>query len=186
MKINLADYDSGSTEPWTADILAAIARGINAKHILELGTFEGRTTEWLAGATDGTVVTVEMDPARSALAEQRVRAAGHANVTFVVGDSTGFLRAYTGPRFRFAFIDDDHSYVHVAEELQLLLPHMEPGGVIAMHDVLGVFGLDRLVHRYGGVVLHTPVLYAAGGLGLISIHDPTLHTIKGEDIVIHP
>ncbi|NIW93483.1 MAG: hypothetical protein GWN20_11515, partial [Phycisphaerae bacterium] len=46
----LEDYLAGSTEPWAASVIAAIVRLKKPRRILELGTFEGRTTQAIAAA----------------------------------------------------------------------------------------------------------------------------------------
>lgn len=182
MSYQIADYLTGSTEPWAAELVAALAKGIMAKNVLELGAYEGKTTRLLAEAvagTGGTVAAVESDPARAAA----LQALGLPRVQVVCDDAISVLKR-PQPAWDFAFVDDDHTLAHVQEELSLLLPQMRRGGLIVMHDVLGVFGLDRLVYRHGGTILHTPLLHAAGGLGLISVHDPLLHDHLGNTIVI--
>src|SRR5947209_20232824 len=52
--------------------LYLLARLCNAKRILELGTFMGYSTLWLAKSLtkDGTIVTIEYDASHAALAQQ--------------------------------------------------------------------------------------------------------------------
>lgn len=167
-------------------ILLSLIVGIRARSVLELGAFEGTSTVPLAMAAalnGGRVVAVELDPERLATAAHRLVDNGIENADLCNVDAITFLKDKRGT-FDFAFVDDDHGYAHVQEEIELLIPLMNPGGIIAMHDVLGVFGLDRIVYRNGGIILHTPLLHAAGGLGLISIHDPHLHNAAGEEIRI--
>lgn len=181
--VDLADYTSGSTEPWIVEILVSLVRGIRATSVLELGAFEGKTTGWLASATAGTVTAVEGDPQRLSLASGSLQ--DRTNVRWVCQDTIAYLSSLPAdPTWDFVFVDDDHGYAHVAEELDLLLPRMKRGGLIAMHDVIGSFGLSRLVHRHGGIVLHTPLLHAAGGLGLISVHDPNLKSVSGAYVIV--
>lgn len=181
--IDLSEYTSGSTEPWIAEILVSLIRGIRATEVLELGAFEGKTTGWLAAATTGTVTAVEADATRLSKAAGSLQDC--PNIRWVCGDTIRFLQGKPAePTFDFAFVDDDHTYAHVSEELDLLLPRMKRGGIIAMHDVLGSFGLSRLVHKHGGIVLHTPLLHAAGGLGLISVHDPNLKNHAGAYVIV--
>lgn len=180
---DLTEYTSGSTEPWIVEILVSLIRGIRATSVLELGAFEGKTTGWLAAATTGTVTAVEGDAPRLALASGSLQDC--SNIKWVCQDTVAYLQGLPAdPTFDFAFVDDDHSYAHVSEELDLLLPRMKRGGIIAMHDVIGSFGLGRLVHKHGGIVLHTPLLHAAGGLGLISVHDPNLRNASGAYVIV--
>ena len=173
--VDLADYQSGSSEPWTVDILLAIQHALRPQLTLELGSYEGMTTKALAeNATrwGGRLITVELDPARQAVAQ--TRCAGLTNIEWVLADTEQYLRDYAGDRFGFVFVDDDHDKAHVARELNLLhdWQHwtlMAPGGVIACHDVVGAFGLGPVVTAHHGFVLNLPLLHPAGGLGLIQV-----------------
>lgn len=172
---SLADYTSGSTEPWTVDILLALQSALRPKLTLELGSFEGLTTFDLAANAarwGGRVITVEMDASRQAVA--RTRCASLTNIEWVLDDAEKFLDAYCREPFDFVFVDDDHDKQHVYRELNLLhnWQHwtlMAPGGLIACHDVYGSFGLAEVVTGHHGFNLNLPLLHTAGGLGLIQI-----------------
>lgn len=166
----LIRYVSGSTEPWSASVVCALAWSIDAREVLELGAFEGLTTTALAKALpEAHITAIEHDANRAGVAKKRVAFEGCENVDVVQNDAIRFLRACIdlGLMFDFAFVDDDHTYAHVAEELDLLKRVVRPGGMITMHDVLGDFGLDQLVHHHGGRIIELPLLHAAGGLGVI-------------------
>src|SRR5215469_7312440 len=60
-----------NVEPPTAELLGVLIRATGARRILELGTSNGYSTIWLADAaeaTGGSVISVEVDPARIWLA----------------------------------------------------------------------------------------------------------------------
>jgi predicted O-methyltransferase YrrM len=66
-------------EPPTAELLGILIRARGALRILELGTSNGYSTIWLAdasAATDGGVVSVDIDPLRIELARENLGAAG--------------------------------------------------------------------------------------------------------------
>lgn len=66
-------------EPQTARLLAVLARALNAKRLLELGTSNGYSTIWLADAAracGGLLRSVEVDAARVAEAAANLRRAG--------------------------------------------------------------------------------------------------------------
>jgi len=68
-------------EPDTARLLAVLARGLNAKRLLELGTSNGYSTIWLADAAracGGSLTSVEIESERVAEAEANLRRAGLA------------------------------------------------------------------------------------------------------------
>jgi predicted O-methyltransferase YrrM len=181
--VALADYASGSTEPWSVEILCALVRGLRAQHIVELGAFEGRTTVWLAEAAasvGGRVTAVEYDAERAARVAARCQS--HTNVTIVQQDALTFLAGQPPCTIDFAFVDDDHAFAHVAAELAALRPLMTLGGCIAVHDVLGRFGLAPLIYREGGLVLALPLLHSAGGLGLITFPPVELSMYDGSHV----
>ena len=163
-------YRSGSTEPWTADLLHALIRALQPQRLLELGSFLGLTTRRLADAMgpNASLVAVECDIDRHRTTQ--LAFGGVAQVQVVHEEALAFLRSRPEP-FDFVFVDDDHSVQHVAAELDLLLvpvhPLVNPIGLVAVHDVDGPFNLAGVVVRHHGWILHLPKLHVAGGLGLI-------------------
>lgn len=166
-------YPTGVTEPWTQQVVAALLVASGQRNVLELGSYLGLTTVWLALALErlggGTLTTVELDPARFEHTKQRLYdlRLQKAEVHFVNRDSLVALADLPDASVGFAWVDDDHQAAHVAEELRLLRPKMVPGGLITMHDVSGPLGLDTVCRAHGGYVLHFPRLGVAGGLGVI-------------------
>jgi predicted O-methyltransferase YrrM len=66
-------------EPETARLLAVLARGLRATHLLELGTSNGYSTIWLADAAracEGRLRSVELDPTRISEAGDNLARAG--------------------------------------------------------------------------------------------------------------
>lgn len=64
-----------TSSPPTGALLAVLVRALGARRILELGTSNGYSTIWLADAArdiDGTVTSVELDPQRTAMAQQNL------------------------------------------------------------------------------------------------------------------
>ena len=172
----LAPYVPGSTEPWSVSVLCALTWLTRACDVLELGAFEGRTTEKLAETLEGAptrfpnLVAVEVDGPRAEVARNRCARFPHVRV--VERDAIPFLREclVEGLSFDVAFVDDDHTYAHVAEEIDLLKSGVvRRGGIIVMHDVLGEFELAPLVHLHDGFIIDLPLMHAAGGLGVIRV-----------------
>ena len=168
----LAPYISGSTEKWSASVVCAFAWSIDARDVLELGAFEGLTTFKLAHPfPEAMIYAVEHDETRANVVRKRCADQGARNVQVIQRDAIAFLRECIdlGRVFDFAFVDDDHTYAHVAEEIDLLKHIVRPGGLIVMHDVIGAFGLDQLVWHHGGRIIELPLLHAAGGLGVLRV-----------------
>jgi predicted O-methyltransferase YrrM len=84
-----------NVEPETAELLAVMIRSLRPRRVLELGTSNGYSTIWLADAVEavhGSLTSVEIDPARAAIARTHLeRAALHAEL--VTGDAADVLRA---------------------------------------------------------------------------------------------
>jgi len=165
----LESYTSGSTEPWTAQAIVGLMQGVQAKRVLELGSFIGLTTKQLLGGLPltGSLDTVEFDPDRFETVKNLF--AHDTRVTVWQQDVIDFLELWAGPPFDFVFVDDDHKAKHVALELDTLIARklVRPGGLIVVHDVCGPFSLDHVVRSCGGFILDLPKLHAAGGLGII-------------------
>ena len=167
-------YPTGVTEPWTQQVVADLLVASGQSVVLELGTYLGFTTLWLALALDAAerdsrLLTVELDRSRCNAAYARLAPIPlkHVNVTFAQDEACHAINALPDASVGFAWVDDDHSPAHVDEELTLLRPKMREGGLITMHDVSGPLGLDAVCRAHGGHVLHFPRLGAAGGLGVI-------------------
>jgi predicted O-methyltransferase YrrM len=68
-----------NVEPETAELLGVLIRAVGARRILELGTSNGYSTIWLADAaqvTGGRVLSVDVDPGRTELAQSNLAAMG--------------------------------------------------------------------------------------------------------------
>jgi predicted O-methyltransferase YrrM len=108
-----AGLPPADVSPPQGALLELLARLRGARAILELGTLGGYSTIWLARglAPGGTLLTVEVDPERAALARRNVAAAGLAAAVEVrAGDAAEVLPQLVadgrGP-FDLVFIDAD-------------------------------------------------------------------------------
>lgn len=116
--------------------LHILARSINARRILEIGTLGGYSTIWMAYALpeNGKIFTLEVDENCARVARRNFERAGVANkVELVTGRALETLPAITGP-FDLIFIDADKQnnpdYFHWA------LKYIQPGGVIIVDNVV--------------------------------------------------
>lgn len=170
----LAAYRSGSTEPWTADVVAAIAVALNAQTIIETGTFEGHTTVAMAMALSragipATIYTVEVMRERAETARRLFSSDFHPSVHVEVANNDALLALndFADDCVDLVFLDDDHTAGHVAREIREALRVLRKGGVCLVHDADGPFGIGPVVIAAGGIVLPFVKLHAAGGLGVI-------------------
>ena len=176
-------YNTGVTEPWTQQAVASILRASTKSRVLELGSYLGHTTVWMAQVLEESqtpfpdLTTVELEATRS---EETINKLNKLGLRFpwaaLAQDSISYLKSCTPHTFDFVWVDDDHTTDHVAEELELLirptareLGVVAPGGIILMHDVYGPHALGGVCSRYGGVCLDFPKLGSDGGLGVIQL-----------------
>ncbi len=132
----------GHAEGWPivgaaeGSLLHILARGIQARRILELGTAIGYSGTWLARALpeEGELVTVEGDPETAEIARKNFEKTGVASrVTILVGIAQDVLSDLKGP-FDYIFNDIDK------EGYPIILPHLierlRLGGLLLTDNVL--------------------------------------------------
>ena len=138
-------------EPPSAEFICALAAGIQARRLLEVGGSSGLSTIALAAAareTGGRLVSIEVEPARQALARQRLAGLGLSErVDFVLADAGHVLPQYD--ELDFVLIDcekDDY-------ERFLSLLRLAPGAVVVADNILShsLGQYVSAVRRYPGV-----------------------------------
>jgi hypothetical protein len=132
--------------------VCAPARGT----ILEIGSYKGKSTVGLASVAQryglGPVVAVDPHTApavtdfghasrvsswedfQASLHAAGVEGAVEAHRSY----SRDLARGWSRP-IRFLWIDGDHTYRGAKEDIDLFRPHLVPGAIVAMHDVLHSF-----------------------------------------------
>ena len=175
-----APYRSGSAEPWTVDLLCALIVARQPHIVVETGRFLGLTTRALFAAMrtylpvhGGMLHSVEYDKDRydavvAGRHEWCVAQTDGLGCALYHREAVEYLRGCPDDSVDFVFLDDDHDANHVNAELYEVRRILRPGGLCAVHDVIGPFGLDRVVRLHSGIIIDLPRLHAAGGLGLIS------------------
>jgi len=120
--------------------LQLLARSVNAKKILELGTLGGYSTIWLAKALplDGHMITLELEQANADIARQNIIKAGLDPVVDIrVGKALELLplieEEEIGP-FDMIFIDADKP--PYAEYFEWALKLSRPGTIIVCDNVI--------------------------------------------------
>jgi caffeoyl-CoA O-methyltransferase len=120
--------------------LQVLARMVNAKKILEIGTCGGYSTIWLARSLpiEGHLITLEIDPDYAAVARASIIKAGLDTVVDIrVGKALDILHemetAEEGP-FDMIFIDADKP--PYAEYFDLAVKLSRPGTVIVADNVI--------------------------------------------------
>ncbi len=126
-----------NVEPPTAELLGVLIRATGARRILELGTSNGYSTIWLADgakATDGAVVSVDVDAVRTELARENLRGAGlEDRVELRTEDAAATLERSGDGEWEFVFLDSERpAYPGYVPDLVRTLA---PGGLLAVDNV---------------------------------------------------
>lgn len=150
----------GSSIPEVRQLLGVLAAG---RRVAEAGTAFGQGAEAMA-RTATSVVTVELDPERAAIAAERL--GPYTNVELLVGDWRELLPP-RGP-FGLVFLDGG-GFKHAPEESSDLVFHLlERGGLLVVDDLTpGRTEFDRVrgwAHGHSGLraaeILTTPATAA--------------------------
>jgi len=116
--------------------LKLLANLVQAKRILEIGTFSGYSALSMAEALpeDGSLITCDMDPDAIAVAKKYFAESPHGKkITLLEGPALESIKSLTGD-FDMAFIDaDKENYLNY---YKAILPIIRKGGLIVVDNVL--------------------------------------------------
>jgi predicted O-methyltransferase YrrM len=123
--------------PDTGEFLAVLTRASGATRILELGTSNGYSTLWLADAAGsaGTVTTVELSSAKTALARNNFARAGlHDRIRQVEGEAGAYLAGCDDASVDLLFLDSERrAYPDWWPQLARVL---RPGGLMVVDNAV--------------------------------------------------
>jgi predicted O-methyltransferase YrrM len=138
-------------EGWLSDeqgraLYRAAAATTGRGAIVEIGSWKGRSTIWLASAarlTGRCVYAIDPhtrsneDPLANTLAEFRanLERAGVSDAVRPLITTSAEAVAILEDPVELLFIDGDHSYDAVERDVELWLPRLIEGGVVLFHDV---------------------------------------------------
>lgn len=126
-------------EQWGAERLPDLLEVIKVaapKTVLEIGCYRGVSTEvWLLHCA--SVVAVDPWPDVSVRREFLARCSHYPHLEMIEGYSPGVLRSLIDRRFDLCYIDGDHSYEAVCQDIHVCLPLVRPGAFIGGHDYGG-------------------------------------------------
>jgi len=164
-------------EPDTARVLALLVRATGARRLLELGTSNGYSTLWLADAVravGGRMTSVDLDPARTAMARENLTRAGLLDrVELRVEDAAETLHGSADEAWDMVFLDAERPhYVGYWPDLVRVL---RPGGLLAVDNVIShadqVRAFRELVRADGRV---SEALVPTGAGALLVVKAPPL------------
>jgi caffeoyl-CoA O-methyltransferase len=134
------DIPSISISPNQGKFLQLLARMVNAKKILEIGTLAGYSTIWLARAlpSNGRLITLEYEPLHAEVAKKNLTRAGLNNIVDIrIGKGLDLLPVLAeegaGP-FDMIFIDADKP--PYKEYFDWALKLSRPGTLIVADNVI--------------------------------------------------
>jgi len=149
-------------------LLRLLTETIGAKHVVEIGTSNGYSGNWICLAlqkTGGKLTTYEIDARRASLARENFKRAGADKlVTLVEGDAHKEVTKLKKP-IDLVFIDaDKEGYV---DYLNKLSPLVRPGGLILAHNIRMGGGRRSGIPDYVKAVTTNPdmetIFYQQGG-----------------------
>ncbi len=127
-----------NVEPDTAQLLTVLLRATCTRALLEVGTSNGYSTLWLADAarsTGGHILSVDVDPERSAEAGLNLERAGLRDlVELRVQDAAVTLREASDAEWDMIFLDAERAAYH--GYWPDLVRALRPGGLLAVDNVL--------------------------------------------------
>jgi predicted O-methyltransferase YrrM len=127
-----------NVEPETAALLGVLIRTKQARRILEIGTSNGYSTIWLGDAaedTGGTVISLEVDPGRTALAREHVAQVGLEAVVDLRTEEAGqALRGFEDEAFDLVFLDAERP--HYIAYWPDLVRTLAPAGLLVVDNVI--------------------------------------------------
>ena len=127
--------------PYEGHLLQWLVGVSGATNILEIGTFMGVSTLWMAGGLPGggKLTSLEFSVEHAAIAAQHVAASPHKNrIEIVHIDAHAWIAATPAqPQFDLVFIDAEKK--GYADYLDAILPRMKPRGWIIGDNTL-LFG----------------------------------------------
>jgi len=119
-----------------SSLLQMMIRLSGAQSVLEIGTFTGYSAVAMAEALprSGQVVTIELNERYQDIARKHFELlASDKNIRLLKGDALELLKKVEGP-FDLIFLDADK--IHYPDYLQLSLPLLKKGGILAADNVL--------------------------------------------------
>lgn len=156
--LHKAKYGGDTTDQHLLTFFA-VAVGMRAKTVLELGVRDGNSTlPWIMAMqeTGGMVTSVDLEQTR-----WQCPAGCGPYWEFVQSDAIKFLqdRVAEGRTYDIIYVDDWHAYRHVRQELELINHLTTASGLVFIHDLM----YDHSQPRYHTELDTKDAQWAEGG-----------------------
>lgn len=122
------------------------------KKLLEIGTYTGYATVAMALAApeDAKITTIEINPELEDFVQRYIQKAQlEDKIELIIGDAMNFLTS-DNQKWDFVFLDANKE--HYIKYLELLLPKINPGGIIIADNVL--WGCKVVAQQNSGKIDH--------------------------------
>ena len=166
----VARHDWNSEDECGA-FLASLIKMSKYMTVLEIGVFEGETTQHLINALPqgGQYIGIDINDYRTDKTSA-LMAEGGKSIDFILGNSLDELNKLPKNHFDLIFVDGDHSFGHVLQEFKLVEKLVSRGGVIVYHDTIHLDGPRKLVEYAAHFNYKNVTLNTTEGRGLSILH----------------
>ncbi len=126
------------TKPGLAQLLYRLAKDVNPRTIIELGTCLGVTTLYLqSAAPKARVYTLEGCPETAAVANENFEKAGFKNIDLITGNFDETLPGIIDNvnQLDFVFVDGNHQKEATLKYFEWCLPKVHEGTLIIFDDI---------------------------------------------------
>lgn len=122
-----------------------IARHIDAKNIIELGTSLGINTLYLAQKKNAKVFTFEGSDSIAEVAQDTFAFAAAKNIELIKGniDSTLYSNLSRMPKADLVFMDANHQYAPTIKYFEWLLMKIQHKSIVILDDIHGSPGMEK-------------------------------------------
>jgi len=166
----VARHDWNSEDECGA-FLAALVKMSKYKTVLEIGVFEGETSQHLINALPkgGQYVGIDINDYRTEKTIATMQTGGKS-IDFILGNSLYELNKLPKNHFDLIFVDADHSWAAILPEFKLVEMLVSRGGVIVYHDTIHLEGPRKLVEYAAHFNYKNVTLNTTEGRGLSILH----------------
>ena len=174
--VTTATFSEPARHDWNSEdecglFLGALMKMAKYKTVLEVGVFEGETSQHLINALPqgGHYVGIDINDYRTN-ATKATMSDGTKAIDFVLGNSLEELNNLPSGHFDLIFVDGDHSWEHVVNEFKLVEKLLANGGAIAYHDTIHLDGPKKLVEYAANYGYKHITLNTTEGRGISILH----------------
>jgi hypothetical protein len=162
--------------------LGILARGIPARRVFEIGTFDGDMTHYLAAQVpEAHIWTLDLTPAEfdriniehtdwfqgEGIGREFHNTPEESRITQLRGNTETFDYSQWRSSMDLVFVDAAHDYAHVLQDCHNALALARPGGWVVWHDFVPQWaGLVQAIHK------------ATTGLPLVRITQTTFAAVQ--------